>query len=47
VPQKFLPAIVVIQCDKELIAVLGPAGSNALLPCLLVSIDVQVQAMDS
>jgi hypothetical protein len=44
---KFLPALFVVQCDQQLFTALGLARCRALLPCLLVSIDALVQAVDS
>ncbi len=47
VPQKFLPAVFAIWHDQQLVAALGLAGRRALLPRLLASIDVVVQAVNS
>jgi hypothetical protein len=46
-PQKFLPALLAIWRDQQLVATLWPAGRRALLPRLLVSIDALMQLIDS
>ncbi len=46
-PLKFLPAVFAIRRDQRVVAALGTARRCALLPCLLVSIDALVQAVDS
>ncbi len=45
--QKFLLSVFAIRRGQQLVAALRPAGCCALLPCLHVSIDALVQALDS
>jgi hypothetical protein len=44
--QKFLPAVFAIRHGEQLVAGLGPALRRALLPYLLASMDMLVQAVE-